>query len=129
MSNSLQRQFTIICPATYINKVAVIKAIRTLTGVGLKEAKDISEVVGHPQTLDVQQITSLGMSGSGITDTDRFLNEQFRILRNEGVQVGEPIYKLIEELRKIGAQALLQGEDEFANEIMQLVLAEKLRRK
>jgi hypothetical protein len=43
--------------------------------------------------------------------------------------VGEPAWKIIEELRKLGSQALLQGEDDLANEILQLVLAEKLRRK
>lgn len=114
-----EKKFTIVCPLAYTNKVAVIKAIRTLTGLGLKEAKDASEVVGKPQTFDLQPQASA---------TPAYVEEQFRILRQEGVEVGEPVYKLLEELRKIGAQALLQGEDELANEILQLVLAEKLRR-
>ena len=118
MSTS-DKKFTIVCPQNYTNKVAVIKAIRTLTGLGLKEAKDASEVVGIPQTFDLEPLAS---------STSVFIEEQFRILRNERVEVGEPVHKLLEELRKIGAQALLQSEDELANEILQLVLAEKLRR-
>jgi hypothetical protein len=62
-------------------------------------------------------------------DPEREIENQFRILRSEGVEVGPPVWKIIEELRKLGSAALLQGEDELANEILQLVLAEKLRRK
>ena len=117
-----QEKITIICPPTYTNKVTVIKAIRSLTGLGLKEAKDASEVVGKAQTFDLQSMSSYA-------NPSQFIEEQIRILRNEGVEVGEPVHRLLEELRKLGASALLQGEDELANEILQLVLAEKLRRK
>lgn len=120
---SYQPKFTIVCPTSFPNKVAVIKAIRVLTGLGLKEAKDASERTG-PQTFDIH-----APNFAHFNDIQRGVEEQFRILRAEGVEVGEPVWKIIEELRKLGSQALLQGEDEFANEIMQLVLAEKLRRK
>jgi hypothetical protein len=112
----MNKKITFTCPLIYYNKVSVIKAIRMLTGLGLKEAKDASEIAGVPQTFDLQPCT------------DTVFDEQCRILRSEKVDVGEPVHRLIEELRKIGAQALLQGEDDFANEILQLVLAEKLRR-
>ena len=118
------QKFSFTIPnAPLLNKVAVIKAIRTLTGLGLKEAKDASERALTPQTFE--------FSGSLFLphiNTDYEIDSQFRILRSYGVEVGDPVYKLIEELRKLGSQALLQGEDEFANEILQLVLAEKLRR-
>jgi len=118
------RKFTIVVKGNLVNKVAAIKAIRMLTGLGLKEAKDASEVINAPQTFDLfdQNFTSYG-------NPESIINEQFRILRNEGVEVGGSFHLLLEDLRKIGAQALLQGEDEFASEILQLVLAEKLRRK
>ena len=119
----LNQKFTITCPASIPNKVAVIKAIRTLTGLGLKEAKDASERCG-PQVYEI-----FPSNFTSWTDPQKGVEEQFRILRNEGVEVGEPVWKIIEELRKLGAQALLQGEDDLANEILQLVLAEKLRRK
>lgn len=118
-----QDRFTITCPAILTNKVAVIKAIRTLTGLGLKDAKDASERSG-PQTFDIQM-----SNFSSYLNQQAAIDEQFRILRADGVEVGEPVFKILEELRKLGSQALLQGEDELANEILQLVLAEKLRRK
>jgi hypothetical protein len=124
MNTDNSKRFTMICPATYMNKVAVIKAIRTLTGLGLKEAKDASEVIGRQQTFDVNS-TIFTAYGNPIGE----IENQFRILRAEGIEVVDPVYKIIEELRKLGSQALLQGEDELANEILQLVLAEKLRRK
>lgn len=118
------KTITFICPPTYTNKVTVIKSIRILTGLGLKEAKDASEVVGVPQTFELSNtlFTAYG-------NPEAEIENHVRILRNEGIQVGEPVYKIIEDLRKLGVQALLQGEDELANEILQLVLAEKLRRK
>ena len=119
----LNQKFTITCPASIPNKVAVIKAIRTLTGLGLKEAKDASERCG-PQVYEI-----FPSSFTSWADPQKGVEEQFRILRTEGVEVGEPVWKIIEELRKLGSQALLQGEDDLANEILQLVLAEKLRRK
>jgi hypothetical protein len=110
-------KFTICVKQAPYNKVMVIKAIRVLTGMGLKEAKDASEIIGAVQTLTLT---------SGNSDT--YIDEQFSTLRSNGVEVSAPVTVIIEELRKLGAMALSQGEDEFANEILQLVLAEKLRR-
>jgi len=112
------RQITLEAPRTMNNKVAAIKAIRTLTGMGLKEAKDVTEVVGVKQVLNCFYATS-----------DAVIDEQTRILRAEGFIVGPSVYTILTELRQLGSQALLQGEDELANEILQLVLAERLRRK
>lgn len=114
---------SITCPASYSNKVAVIKAIRMLSGMGLKDAKDASEVTTRTQTFDLYRANFISYP-----DPEQEIENQFRILRNERVEVGPPVWKIIEELRKLGSAALLQGEDELANEILQLVLAEKLRR-
>jgi len=105
-------------PDSHSNKVAAIKAIRTLTGLGLKEAKDASERPGVQQFFPMVH---------GLTQTA--IDEQTRILRAEGYEIGPSVHIIIEELRQLGSQALLQGEDELANEILQLVLAEKLRRR
>jgi hypothetical protein len=118
----------ITCPQSYApnqSKIEVIKAIRTISGCGLKEAKDISEN-DRPQQLfvntgNVQYLTT--------EQQDRHFEEQFRILRNNGVKVGETIHIILQELRHLAAKALEQGDDELADEILQLVLAEKLRRK
>lgn len=110
-------RISIVAPSSMPNKVSCIKAIRSLTGLGLKEAKDASERPDRPQTFPI----ALGLSTS-------FFDEQCRLLRAEGFIVGGPAQQIIEELRQLGSQALLQGEDDLANEILQLVLAEKLRR-
>lgn len=118
-----ETRFTISCPATLPNKVAAIKAIRMLTGLGLKEAKDATERPG-PQSLDIQQ-----SSFTSYSNPQAAIEDQFRTLRSQGIEVGDPVFRILEELRKLGSEALLQGEDELANEILQLVLAEKRRRK
>ena len=43
-----QTEFTVIMTSFGENKVGVIKAIRTITGLGLKEAKDLVEGVPSP---------------------------------------------------------------------------------
>ena len=122
MSN---RSFALRCPRDYPNgdKIAIIKAIRMLTGFGLKEAKDASESqLEQHLELNLGNFTSYG-------HPDGEIENQFRILRNGGCEVGDSVYRLLQSLRDLGAQALKQGEDELASEILQLVLAEKLRRK
>ncbi|MBT3992779.1 MAG: 50S ribosomal protein L7/L12 [Gammaproteobacteria bacterium] len=44
-----QTEFEVILTAMGENKIAVIKAVRTISGLGLKEAKDLVE--GAPKTL------------------------------------------------------------------------------
>ena len=114
----MNRLITIEVPqrSEMYNVVACIKAIREITGLGLKEAKDIVDVVGQ-HLLNLHSQT-----------TDNQLEESFRILRNNNIAVGKPAWRILQELRELGSQALKMGEDELANEIIQLVLAEKLRR-
>lgn len=118
------KKFTIVCPSTYTNKVAVIKAIRSLSGMGLKEAKDVSEIVGAQQTFELSSSLYSNYANPHVE-----IENHFRVLRNEGVKVGDSIHEILEDLRELATQALQQGEDELANEILQLVLVEKLRRK
>ena len=44
-----QSEFEVVLAATGENKIAVIKAVRTITGLGLKDAKDLVE--GAPKPL------------------------------------------------------------------------------
>ena len=125
------KSFVITFPQSYTmtngvgqNKVAVIKSIRTLCGLGLKEAKDTSEAYGQ-QTL----VIDLRYNSVAVGNEDLFIEEQFRVLRQNGCEVGPSVHLILQELRDLAASALEQGEDELANEILQLVLAEKLRRK
>lgn len=107
------------------NKVTVIKTLRWISYRGLKEAKDLSEMSG-PQQIRINLQTP---SGAYIADAESFLEEQCRILRQNGCKVGESVHVILQSLRDLAADALKQGDDDLANEIMQLVLAEKLRRK
>jgi hypothetical protein len=109
---------TVTFPYSYatFNKVAVIKTIREISYMGLKEAKDLSEMSG-PQEIII-----------GNTLSDQRLDDLCKILRDNGCIVGGRVHNILKELRELGSQALLMGEDNLANEILQLVLAEKLRR-
>ena len=117
----ITENITLIAPHTskQYNRVSAIKAIRALTGLGLKDAKDVSEREGVKQDFPIANHLSMSIP---------FFEEQCRILRAENFEVGDPTSALLESLRKLGSDALLMGEDELASEILQLVLAEKLRR-
>lgn len=123
---SLGEHFLVRVPSTPLhNKVEVIKALRTLTGMGLKEAKDASEKLGEASyPFQVSLFDSTGQCKD-----QNYVLEQFQILRRNGVESGPSVLALLEDLRKLAIQALEQGEDELSGEILQLVLAEKLRRK
>jgi hypothetical protein len=116
---SSREYFTMELPVgkVVVDKINCIKAIRSLTGLGLKEAKEASERLGE-QTLAFN--TALSEAG---------IEEQFRILRVNGMKVGSPVHLILDDLRQLAVQAMQMQEDELANEITQLVLAEKLRRK
>jgi len=90
--------------------------------LGLLEAKNAVERLGVAQTFPI------AYKFSQRPDFRLEFENQCRILSQNGFKVGDPINELLDELRKLGSQALTQGEDELANEILQLVLSEKLRR-
>jgi len=111
------RQFSIEFPIGMPNKIAVIKALRIVANLGLREAKDLCEThtVTHIINVDTR-----------VSEND--LGYQIRTLQSQGCVVGSPAHQILQNLRELATQALEIGEDELANEILQLVLAEKLRR-
>lgn len=123
--NDLIKYITFVPPpaSKMQNKVIAIKAIRQLCGIGLKEAKDAAELEGIRQTFQLSKHSFSSYSNPALA-----IEEQMRLLRNEGFEVGPSINKILQGLRELATEALAQGEDEIANEILQLVLAEKLRR-
>ena len=116
---NMARTVDIIFPHVFgSNKITVIKALRTFSYLGLKDAKDMSEtpnVVHHVPVLMPEHMTTE-------------LEEQFRIMRVEGCKVGSPVHEILANLRTLATEALNHNEDELANEILQLILVEKLRR-
>lgn len=109
------KKFIITCQPQMHSKVEVIKAIRHLTGLGLREAKDVSEIY-IPQEL-IQ-----------ILNSEAEIQQHYRILKNNGVKISDPAFNILSSLRDLATEALSLGEDDLANEILQLVLVEKLRR-
>lgn len=114
--NEIPQSISLEAPEFVANKVNAIKAIRSITGIGLKEAKDACEAYGRLQHFEVAQQRDPGL-----------FEDQCRILRNEGFIVNGVKFKILQSLRDLASEALALGEDELANEILQLVLAEKLR--
>ena len=116
------------------NKVSAIKAIRSLTRLGLKEAKDIADKQGSEVHIEVAAHViandyNLDLSIPADQATlDRHIKNVIVELEASGVKVSGSAYPILRELRNLATEALQMGEDDLANEILQLVLAEKLRR-
>ena len=107
------------------NRITVIKTIREVSGLGLKEAKDISDIPGlHRLQLRGAVVLQAINNNSLMT----VLADFRRKFQEMNVKFGPSAVIIIEELRQLGILAIEQKEDELANEIMALVLAEKIRR-
>lgn len=119
MTNEIPSMISVLMPAMFRDsgaKVRVIKALRVIAGIGLKEAKDCSE---SPNEQSLKVVAA---------DYQSF-HEACEDLTRCGVKTGIPVIKILHELRDMATYALANGEDEIANEILQLILAEKLRRR
>ena len=110
------RKVRLIAPASLVNKVSAIKNIRELTGLGLKEAKDASELIGVSQDFNVSAVCP-----------EIRVQEIIRELKGYGFKVSPSIGLILDDLRKVATDAINIGEDQLAQEILQFVVAEKLR--
>jgi hypothetical protein len=115
--------FTIKCqqPLPQHARIPVIKAIRYLTGIGLREAKEASE----SDKKTTYAISPYYISNHLSPMTEILSN--FAILKQNNVEVF-CVADLLDKMRSFAKDALDLGEDELGNEILQLILAEKLRR-
>jgi len=109
-------------PISYLPnaKVDVIKSLRAISYRGLKECKDMSEAHSFTHLIPVTLSPSLD---GGLTD----FNKHCDILRFHGCEIIPSIHSILQELRELSILATKQGADELASEIIQFVLAEKLR--
>lgn len=117
------RKITLTMPFDYANgdKVAVIKSIRWLTNMGLKEAKDLSEKSG-PSQVEIR-LPQHDHNGNLINTTD-FYRQNVQVLEECGVKVFvSPTVRdeLVEELRKLTVNAVLKGDTEFAEHAIKLL--------
>lgn len=101
----------------YNSKVQVIKLVRELNFMGLKETKDFVETHGVSHSLEI----------TNTIITENRIAEICTEFRNYGCEVGGSHHFILKELRQLAKDALTIGSDEMAAEIMQLILAEKLR--
>ena len=128
MAYSNNSRYTMTFPAMYGNtndKISVIKALRDLFNLGLKEAKDAAES-STPVTFNLGY-NRISLTYATQVAADAHIDDMFRVLRTNGVIVGGSVQILLNELRDLASKALAQHEDDLANEILQLVLAEKMR--
>jgi hypothetical protein len=118
-------EFEVIDINKISNRVSAIKTLRELTALGLKDAKDATERPGvQRMKIDTHYLSTY-------PDVNFEVEKRIVLLKSLGGirVVRHGVQKMLEDLRELAQQALVMEEDELANEILQLVLAEKLRRK
>jgi hypothetical protein len=125
MNYTQESKISLKFPQQYANKILVIKILRELLGLGLADAKDLCETPGDHVCQFSYGIFYTFPDPAKATE---HINDRIRLLRLEGVHVGGAVHFILDDLRDLARKALEQQEDELANEILQLVLAEKLRR-
>lgn len=97
------------------NKVSTIKAIRLLTGLGLKEAKDLSEQFGE------QRIKVTVRDGEDYA-TGRFVPAQenyeraIKELKSQNIPVVANCFrsKMINDVKRLASEAVLRDENDLA---------------
>ena len=120
----ISKHYQMVFPAPNVapNRVAVIKAIRQLTGLGLKEAKDLTEKLGS-QLVRVRVEDYVNTYNEVIPAPTALANALAELRRN-GVNVVEaPRAGTLDEVRKLAADALLRDELDVS-----VALIEVLRR-
>ena len=107
----------------HANRIQVIKSIREFSGLGLKEAKDVTDQPGQHRISYAYMKTRAG-SGWHIN----LLNECISNMQAAGIAVKPSAYGILDDLKRLSKEALDIGELDLANEILQLLLADRLRR-
>lgn len=99
------------------NKVAAIKAIRTITGSGLKEAKDAMDAAISGQTVNLEYYSSaLGPGDNSY--------ESYEILEHEGFEIinrNTKIEFILEATRKSAKMAVDEGENELGTLLLEVL--------
>jgi hypothetical protein len=129
----IKLRFPQVYPVT-CSKVEIIKSIRRLTGMGLKESKDFCEIYSVAQDMYLlPEFDAISVQDSLIPGTHsvpiqaEILRDALCCFRRAGVEIFNDKYRILQDLRKLAQDALDIADDELAQEIMMLVMAEKLR--
>jgi hypothetical protein len=125
MDYSRVKKISIVIPNSYgtnsvwAGKVPCVKAIRSITGLSLRDTTNIVNSTGVKHTLNVD---------SGYS-TYTGIEADIKTLKSHNIEVFlHYINEILEDLRKLAIRSIECGEETIANEILQFVLAEKLRR-
>lgn len=95
------------------NKISVIKAIRTLFGLGLKEAKDITEQFPAVKSVRIEE----NMIANDFTKLDAMNTLKFSGMMLERTsKVG--VEKHLAELKKMAIASIEIGDDDVAVDIL-----------
>lgn len=108
----ISKHYQMVFPAPNVapNRVAVIKAIRQLTGLGLKEAKELTEKVGN-QLVRVRVEDTMDPYNERTITAEQVLANALAELRRNGVMVVEAVRAgTLDEVRKLASEAVLRDE-------------------
>lgn len=118
----INKHYNMTFPAVYsgYNRVAVIKAIRQLTGLGLKEAKELTEKDGA-QLVNVR-VDDYVNAFDQVIPAKTALENAITELRRHGVVAVEAVrVGTLAEVRKLAADALLRDELDLAAALIDIL--------
>ena len=93
-----------------LNRVAIIKALRAATGLGLKEAKDLTDAIRNERSVDIEVTAEYGTTESALTG-----------LREQGLDVERSRDDPISVLRTAADEALAVDNVALAVDILTIV--------
>lgn len=108
--------------STNYDRIGVIKAVRALTGMGLKESKDMTEEAGeHVIRVSISDGVDF-YSGQTVSAADRY-KLAIENLRLNGVRVNENSLrsKMVEDVRRLASEAVLRDENDLAVALIEVV--------
>lgn len=119
----ISKHYTMTFPAVNsgYNRVGVIKAVRSLTGLGLKEAKELTEKEGA-QLIQVRAADTVNPYTNQPISAKMFLEETIAEMRRNGVVVCEAVRAgTLADVRKLASDALLRDELDLAVALIDIV--------
>jgi hypothetical protein len=102
------------------NRIQVIKAVRQLTGLGLKEAKELTEMVG-PQLVRVRVEDQTDWTGI-LHNAETVFKIGLDTFKDNGVRVDDasPV-GIMADLRKLAADAVMSSEFDLAQDLINII--------
>lgn len=115
----MTRKFEIYAksPATLTDKVAAIKSVRWITGMGLKEAKDLVDAVGNGDRLEFTEQDPRYRNTEYEYDTDR----EITIIERCGYTVVEVRDVLTSRVVDLAVEAVHAGDYNLVIDLMRIL--------